>query len=181
MGRKWADLGSRSIITQIESLPFCVIGSPILKSILISSHFHLCIDNDCNKLAGFMWIALTLQQLSLLATYTTISFILVHQNFDFRSQYILLLLGWIDSLDRWASSKILVLSSWSLGTTRRLSNQNTPLSSSLKRLSGSLVIFSLMWNIPLSDPCFWIIWSSSEQRIWMSSSTTGCSKLNPAS
>jgi hypothetical protein len=180
--RKWADLVSRSMITHIESLPFWVIGSLVIKSILISSHFHLGTDNDCNRPAGFMWIALTLQQLSHLATYDAISFfIFVPQNFGFRSQYILLLLGWIDSLDWWASSKIFVWSSWSFGTTRSSSNHNIPLSSSLKRLLGSLFILSLMWNMPISDFCFWMIWSSSEQRTWMSSSTVGCNKLNPSS
>jgi hypothetical protein len=81
-------------MTYIESLPFGVIGCPVTKCILISSYFQLGIDNDCNRLASFICIALTLQQLSHLAIYVAISFfILVHQNFDFRSQYILLLLG----------------------------------------------------------------------------------------
>ena len=39
-GKKWADFVRRSTITQIESYPFDVLGSPTMKLILISSHFH---------------------------------------------------------------------------------------------------------------------------------------------
>jgi hypothetical protein len=114
------------------------------------SHFHSGTDKGCNKPVGFMWIALTLQQLSHFATYASISFFnLVHQNHNFKPRYILLLSGWIDNLERWASSRILVLSSWSFGTTRQSSNHITPCSSSLKWLLGSLFIFSLRWNMPL--------------------------------
>jgi hypothetical protein len=34
------------MITQIESNPFAVLGNPTIKSILISSHFHVGIGRD---------------------------------------------------------------------------------------------------------------------------------------
>jgi hypothetical protein len=37
---KCATFVRRSIITHIESLPFGVLGSPLMKSMLMSSHFH---------------------------------------------------------------------------------------------------------------------------------------------
>ena len=46
-GKKWADFVRRSTITQIESYPFEVLGSPTMKSILISSHFHEGIFRGC--------------------------------------------------------------------------------------------------------------------------------------
>jgi hypothetical protein len=44
-GTKCATLVNRSTITQIESLPFCVRGRPTIKSMLISSHFHVGISS----------------------------------------------------------------------------------------------------------------------------------------
>jgi hypothetical protein len=66
--RKWAIFVSRSMITQIESYPLVVLGNPIIKSILISSHFHVGIGNDCNGPTAFMCMALTRLQVSHLAT-----------------------------------------------------------------------------------------------------------------
>jgi hypothetical protein len=66
--RKWAILVSRSTITQIESYPFVVLGNPTIKSMLISSHFHVGIGRDCNGPAAFMCMALTRLQVSHLAT-----------------------------------------------------------------------------------------------------------------
>jgi hypothetical protein len=37
----------------MESFPFEDRGSPITKSMPISSHFHLRIGSGCNKTAGF--------------------------------------------------------------------------------------------------------------------------------
>jgi hypothetical protein len=67
-GRKWAILVSRSTITQIESYPFAVLDNPIIKSMLISSHFHVGIGKDCNGPAVFICMALTRLQVSHLAT-----------------------------------------------------------------------------------------------------------------
>src|SRR6185312_3550668 len=99
--RKWADFVRRSTITQIESYPFKVLGSPTMKSILIASHFHDGILRGCKGPADLKWLALTLLQMSHSNTYLAISrFILVHQNRCFRSWYILLLLGWMEYLER---------------------------------------------------------------------------------
>jgi hypothetical protein len=67
-GRKWAIFVSRSMITQMESKPFAVLGNPTMKSILISSRFHVGIGKDCNGPAVFMCTALTRLQVSHLAT-----------------------------------------------------------------------------------------------------------------
>jgi hypothetical protein len=70
-GRKWAIFVSRSMITQMESYPFAVLGNPTMKSILISSHFHVGIGKDCNGPAVFICMALTRLQVSYFATYVT--------------------------------------------------------------------------------------------------------------
>jgi hypothetical protein len=50
---------SQSMITQMESYPFTVLGNPTIKSMLISSHFHVGIGKDCNRPVAFMCMALT--------------------------------------------------------------------------------------------------------------------------
>jgi hypothetical protein len=55
---KWATLVRQSIITQIESFLFCVWGSPITKSMSISSHFHLGTGRGWSRPAGFWCSAL---------------------------------------------------------------------------------------------------------------------------
>jgi hypothetical protein len=67
-GRKWAILVSRSMITQMESKPFAVLGNPTMKSILISSHFHVGIGKDCNGPTALRCMAMTRLQVSHLAT-----------------------------------------------------------------------------------------------------------------
>jgi hypothetical protein len=67
-GRKWAIFVSRSMITQMESKPFAVLGNPTMKSILISSHFHVGIGKDCNGPTVFICMALTRLHVSHLAT-----------------------------------------------------------------------------------------------------------------
>src|SRR6266540_867522 len=85
------------------------------------------------------------------AIYLAISrFILVHQNLCFRSSYILVLLGWIENLERWASSKICFLNSRFLGTTSLFLNHMTPSWSCLKHKSSPSLSFRLMWAIPWS-------------------------------
>jgi hypothetical protein len=67
-GRKWAIFVSRSMITQMESKPFAVLGNPTIKSILMSSHFQVGIGRDYNGPATFRCMALTRLQVSHLAT-----------------------------------------------------------------------------------------------------------------
>jgi hypothetical protein len=90
-------------------------------------------------------------------------FILVHQKWGFRSWYILLLPGWMDSFERCASSMIWFFSSRFFGTTNRCWNQSYPLSSTQNWVLGSSLIFSLIWKIPLSIFCLSMTWLSSEQ------------------
>lgn len=147
-GRKCADLVSLSTTTQMESYPFWVWGNPTMKSMLISSHFHSGMFKGWRVPAGLRWLALTLRQISHSDTYLAISlFILVHQNCCLRSWYILLLPGWIDSREEWASSRICFLSSKSFGTTSRVLNHNT---------------FSLYWwkQPTLGSPSDILLWIS---------------------
>jgi hypothetical protein len=44
-GMKCASLVRKMIITHIESLPLGVLESPLIKSILMSSHFHSAMGN----------------------------------------------------------------------------------------------------------------------------------------
>ena len=139
-------------------------------------------DSGWSNPAGFIWIALTRQQLSHLATYAAISFfIFVHQNQVFKSWYILLLPEWMDSLEEWASSKIWFLSSLSFGTTSRSLNHRTPFSSNWNCLLSSSFIFLLIWNIPTS--VFWssMIFDYRVQLIVILCRTVGCNKLKPSS
>jgi hypothetical protein len=57
---KCADLVRRSTITQIESNPLEVLGKPIIKYILIFSHFQAGMGSGCNSLADFRCTAFTL-------------------------------------------------------------------------------------------------------------------------
>jgi hypothetical protein len=144
----------RSTITQMESQPLDVLGSPTIKSILISSHYQDGTGEGCNSLADFRWTALTRWHVTHLATYYAISiFIFVHQNICFRSWYILLLPGWIENLDKCASSRICCHNSGTFGTTRWFLNQRTPLSSIWKHGAFPVITFSLIWAIPLFS--FW--------------------------
>ena len=52
MGIKRANLVNLSIITQIESKPLGVLGSPTMKPMEILSHFHSGISNGCNLPEG---------------------------------------------------------------------------------------------------------------------------------
>src|SRR5438105_14486761 len=93
----------------------------------MSSHFHDGIAKGCNLPADLRWSALTRRQMSLSDTYLAISrFIRVHQNLGFKSWYILVLPGCIENLDWWASSRIYLRSSRSLGTTSLFLHQTTP-------------------------------------------------------
>ena len=86
---KWATLVSRSTMTQIESWPRLDLGSPVIKSIPISSHFHSGIFKGWSNPAGRWCSALTRWQISNLATNEPISrFIPCHQNLSRRSWYI---------------------------------------------------------------------------------------------
>ena len=51
-GRKWATLERRSITTKIALFPLLVLGNPVMKSILILSHFHSGIARGWRVPAG---------------------------------------------------------------------------------------------------------------------------------
>jgi len=122
----------------------------------MSSHFHSGILKGWRVPAGLRWLALTLRQMSHSDTYLAISlFILVHQNRCFRSWYILLLPGWRDSREVWASSRIYFWGSKSLGTTIRLLNHNTFWLSWWKQLTCGYPSDNLLWIsfTPLSFFC----------------------------
>jgi hypothetical protein len=130
-----------------------VTGNPKIKSILMSSHFQLGIFKVWRGPADHRWSSFTLWQVSHVVTYLAISFfILVHQNLFWRPCYILLLLGWIEYLDKWASSNIFLRRVWSFGTTRWFLNHKIPLSS-LKHNLSPFWIHSLNLDIPLSNFC----------------------------
>jgi hypothetical protein len=153
-GIKWADLVKRSTMTQIELYPREVWGKPTMKPIHMFSHFHLGMLKGCRFLVGLKWSALTLRQVSHSNTYFAISrFILVHQKFFFKSWYILLVPGWIEYHEQWASSMILRRSSKSIETTRRSSNHRTPLASCQKHWVSPNSNLQQRWPIPTSVLC----------------------------
>src|SRR6266540_3695140 len=94
------------------------------------------------------------------AMYLAISlFILVHQNFFFKSWYILLLLGWIENLERWASSKICFINSRFLGITILFLNHMTPSWFCLKDKASPFSNLRLICAMPLSSCWAAIIYS----------------------
>jgi hypothetical protein len=89
-------------------------------------------------------------------TYLAISrFILIHQKFFFKSLYILLVPGWIEYREQWASSMILRRSSKSFGTTRRSLNHGTPSASCQKYWASPDTILWQRWPIPTS-----VLWAA---------------------
>jgi hypothetical protein len=74
------------MITQIESFFLAIRGKCTIKSILMSSHFHIGIDKGWSTPADYKWLAFILLQVSHSDTYFAMStFILDHQNFSFKS------------------------------------------------------------------------------------------------
>jgi hypothetical protein len=164
------------MITHMESCFWDVLGRPTIKSTLMSSHFHDGMGRGWSVPDALRWLALTLWHVSHSDTYLAISlFILVHQKFWRRSWYILVLPGWIENLDRCASSRICLRSWWSLGTTIRLLNHRTPWWSVWKHLylaspwdSFNLIILIpssciydvmiLFWRVDLIDNRFRLPW-----------------------
>jgi hypothetical protein len=155
-GMNWADLVKRSTMTHNELYPREVQGKPTMNSIQMFSHFHSGILKGCRFLAGLKWSALILRQVSHSDTYLAIShFILVHQKFFFKSWYILLVPGWIEYREQWASSMILRRSSKSFRTTRRSLNHRTPSASYRKHSVSPDSILWWRWLIPTS-----ILWAA---------------------
>ena len=116
-----------------ESYPFAVRGKPTTKSMEISSYFQTGIDKGCRNPCVRIWSAITLPQMSHYEMYLVVScFIFGHQYKWRKSWYILLLRGWMDNLELWASSKNFLLSSSLEGTANRFLNFTTPWSSILK-------------------------------------------------
>jgi hypothetical protein len=159
-GMKWADLVKRSTMTHIELYPREVWGKPTMKSMHMSSHFHAGMLKGCKFLMCLKWSALTLWQVSYSDTYFTIyRFILVHQNFYFKSWYILLVLIWIEYREQWSSSMILWRSSKSFRTMRRSLNHRT-LSASY-RMHGASPNSNLRWRWHIPTSVLWAAMTSS--------------------
>ena len=79
-GRKWVDLVNLSTITHMKLYPFCVLGNPSTKSIVMCSHFHSGINKGFNNPDGLWCSILTCWQVRHSATNFAISlFILGHK------------------------------------------------------------------------------------------------------
>jgi hypothetical protein len=125
----------------MESYPACIRGNPTMKSVPISYHFHSGIFNGCNNPVGLWCSALTLWHVSYNDTYFVISLSMpYHQYLVFRSWYILVLLGWIEYAEPWASRRISSRIDLRLGTHIRFPHHKVPWSS----LVTSLVLFSFI-------------------------------------
>jgi hypothetical protein len=156
MGMKWANLVKRSTITHIEFYPREVRGKPTMKSIQMFPHFHSGMLKGCRFSAGLKWSALTLRHMSYSDTYFAIShFILIHQFFFFKSWYILLIPGWIEYREQWASSMILRRSTKSFGTTRQSLNHRTPSASCRKHWASPNSNLRRRWPRPMS-----VLWAT---------------------
>jgi hypothetical protein len=120
------------------------------------SHFHSGMLKGCRFSVSLKWSALTLRLVSHSDTYFAISrFILVHQKFFLKSWYILLVPGWIEYRERWASSMILRQSSKSFRTTRRSLNHRTTSVSSRKHWDSPNSNLRWRWPIPTS-----VLWAA---------------------
>ncbi|GJT39808.1 putative reverse transcriptase domain-containing protein [Tanacetum coccineum] len=79
IGKKWADFVSQSIVTQMVSKSCEDLGSLVIKSIVILSHFHSGIAGCTNSPDGLWCPALTFAHVKHLLTYVaTSAFILGH-------------------------------------------------------------------------------------------------------
>jgi hypothetical protein len=146
-------------MTHIELYPCEVRGKPTMKSMQMFSHFHLGMLKGSRFPTGLKWSALTLQHVSHSDIYFSISrFILVHHKFFFKSWYILLVPGWIEYREQWASSMILRWSSKSFRITRRPLNHKT-LSTSCRKHWAS-PNSNLRWRWPISTPVLWVAMTS---------------------
>ena len=129
----------------MESYPLDAFGRPVMKSIVISSHFQAGIGNGWRVPASLRCSAFTLQQTSHLATNLAIScFRPFHQNLFLTSLNILLLLGWIEKSDSWTSFRICFFRSFWLGTTSLFPNHKVFEWSKRKLLYFGSFILSLM-------------------------------------
>jgi hypothetical protein len=123
----------------IQDYPDRVITT--MKSIPISSHSHSGILNGCSNPAGLCCSALTLWHVSHNYMYSAISrFMSCYQYLVSRSWYILVLPGWIEYAESWASQRISSQIGLRLGTHIHFPNHKVPGSSLVK----SLVLFSFM-------------------------------------
>jgi hypothetical protein len=81
----------------IESLPLGVLGSLLMKSILMSSHFHSGMDNGWSNPLGFWCSTFSHWHISHCVTNLAISpFIPLHQYLSRISTYILVAPGWME-------------------------------------------------------------------------------------
>lgn len=68
-----ANFVSLSVIIQIASWLFYVLGNPVTKSIVMCSHFHFGTSKDCSSLDNFWCFALTYWQVKQVVTNWAIS------------------------------------------------------------------------------------------------------------
>ena len=136
-----------------------------MKSMEISSHFHTGTGKGCKYPGVRMWSALTLPQVSHYAAYWVMSYFMLDHQYKWRkSWYILLLPGWIDSFEWWASFKIFLFSSSFDGTTNLSLYLTTSCSSILKWGPCPSAINFLMWGTSkVSCLCSRIICSSNSE------------------
>ena len=102
---KWVLLVKLSVVTHIELTTYAVLGNFVMKSIAISSHFHMVMGNGCILFWGLWYSALTFRQDKHLSMYHIIS-LFIH----------LCGLGWIENFELWASSNKIFLTPSEAGT-----------------------------------------------------------------
>jgi hypothetical protein len=136
-GMKCVTFVRRPTITYTESLPLGVLGSPLTKSMLMSSHFHSGMGSGWSNPLDFLCSILTRWHMSHYAmNFATSPFIPFHQYLSLRSTYILVALGWMEYTELWASSMMVFLKWPCLGTHNLFLNHKVPYWSTLK--SGDL-------------------------------------------
>ena len=96
------------MVTQIEKCGLGVLGRPMMKSILMISHFHFISSIIWSKPLGLWCCAFTWWQFEHLETNSAMPFFVTSNQYTYlKSWYIFMELGWIDYLALWASSMIL--------------------------------------------------------------------------
>ena len=120
-------------MTHTTSLPRCILGRPVTKSMQTSSHFHCEMGRGWRSPTGFWCSAFTLLHMSPQATkYAMFLFIPSHQKICRRSSYILVSPGCIEYEDSCAFAKIFFLKSAYSGTHILPRNLSVP-SASLEK------------------------------------------------
>lgn len=106
VGIKCVNLVNLSATTQVELCFLRVLGRLVTKSYVTYSYFCASTSNDFNSPHGNWCCAFTSRQVWHFETkYTTSFFVLIHQYTLFKSWCILVTPGWIENLDRCASTR----------------------------------------------------------------------------